>query len=183
MLLAALLRTISCNDFKLTRNREKITLTDAKKIYGLKEENLLPNKHVNSPTSRKLVAQLGLPRARYGVYFCQGAKATMFLLADVKVLAALVHHGQLEPYLAKREAARVARSTKAENKKQSGSLSKGNASKSSFVRGPRSDEDMSGSEFGGADELAGIEGLRDAWRRSTVEFVEDEEPDLVFIDG
>lgn len=104
-------------DFKLTPYREKITLTDAKRIYGLREENLLPNQHVNSETSRKLLAQLGVPQARYGVYTCQGARATMFLLEDVKQLAALVH-GELESYMAKREAARVARNAKAENRKQ-----------------------------------------------------------------
>jgi hypothetical protein len=49
---------------KLTLNREKITLTDAKKRFRLKEENLLPDRHCNSPTSRKLVARVGFPRAR-----------------------------------------------------------------------------------------------------------------------
>ncbi|CZT24986.1 uncharacterized protein RCC_10715 [Ramularia collo-cygni] len=102
---------------------EKITLTDAMTIYGLREQVLLPEKHVNCHNSRKLLAQIGFPRVRYGVYTCQGGKACMFLLEDVKQLATLIH-GELEIYMAKREAARVARKAKARSKIQEGDFAK-----------------------------------------------------------
>lgn len=66
----------------------------------------------------------------------------MFLLEDVKLLAALVH-GELESYLAKREAARVARISKAECKKQSAATSKAKAPGQMLVHGSRDGDDSS----------------------------------------
>lgn len=164
----------SMTDIRISR--EKITLTDAKKMYGLKEENLLPDQHVNSPTSRKLMAQLGLPRARYGVYICQGARATMFLIKDVKQLAALVH-GELESYMAKRGADRDARNVRAKIKKQEAAVAKAQPlSVSSSAALPPAGLDTE--RFDNSDHAH----LRDAGFGDLVDIPDDEGRELIFID-
>lgn len=66
---------------------EKITLTMAKKTYGLKEEQLTAGCH-------------------FGAYYCYNIYTRMFYEPDVRRLAQRVH-GDLDAFFAKREARRA----------------------------------------------------------------------------
>lgn len=91
----------------------KITKTDAKRIFDLKDHHLLPNEH-HSPGVVKLLANHpgGLPRLRYGTYMSSNVPTTMFLRKDVEALAEFAH-GDLKAHLAKRQADREVRRKKA----------------------------------------------------------------------
>lgn len=81
---------------------DKITKTDAREKFDLKDEHLLPQRPHGSALAVKLEAQFpnGLPRIHYGAYIQQGGTTVMFLKKDVEKLARL-HHGDLEAHLAK----------------------------------------------------------------------------------
>ena len=68
---------------------EKITLTTAKKTYGLKEEQLTAGCH-------------------FGAYYCHNIYTRMFHEPDVRRLAQRVH-GDLDAFFAKKEARRAKR--------------------------------------------------------------------------
>ena len=95
---------------------DKITKTEARMHYDLKDEHLLPESVV-SPTSAKLLHEYpGLPRVRYGTYITSNVPTTMFLRKDVEALAKLAH-GDLKAHLAKRQADRDERRKKAKELK------------------------------------------------------------------
>ncbi|KAK5165140.1 uncharacterized protein LTR77_009237 [Saxophila tyrrhenica] len=103
-----------CRDCDGKHWPEKITKTDAKAQYDLKENQLLPNQH---PAAKMLNRHPGgLPVLRYGTYMVSSVVTTMFMRSDVEALAKLAH-GDLKAHFAKREAAREERKTKmAENR-------------------------------------------------------------------
>jgi hypothetical protein len=84
---------------------EKITKTEAIKMYKLKEHQILPSQH---HAKKLLTLHPGLPMLRYGTYFSAGVLTTMFLKHDVEAFAELAH-GDLKGHLKKREEARQER--------------------------------------------------------------------------
>ncbi|EME40553.1 hypothetical protein DOTSEDRAFT_157328 [Dothistroma septosporum NZE10] len=91
----------------------KITKTDAKEKFDLRDEHLLPHCPRGSSLAVQLEARFpnGVPRIHYGAYIQQGGVTVMFLKKDVDRLVQL-HHGDLEAHLAKREARRDAQRRK-----------------------------------------------------------------------
>ena len=97
---------------------DKITRSDAKKQFDLKDHHLLPHHH-HSPSAAKLLAKHpgGLPKLRYGTYMSSNVATTMFLKKDVEALAILAH-GDLKAHLTKRQADREERSRKLKGTKE-----------------------------------------------------------------
>ena len=101
-----------CNVCDKQQWPDKITKSDAKKKYDLKDNHLLPH-HYHSPSAAKLLAKHpgGMPKMRYGTSMSSNVPTTMFLEKDVEALAVLAH-GDLVAHLAKRQADREERSRK-----------------------------------------------------------------------
>ena len=101
-----------CAAFDLKEWPDKITKTEAKVTYGLKDHHLLPQECF-SPTTVRLLTNHpgGLPKPRYGTYMVSGVTTTMFLREEVIELAELLK-GDLQNYLEKRKAEREERSRK-----------------------------------------------------------------------
>lgn len=99
---------------------EKITKSEAKKQYDLKDHHLLPAKDF-APALAKLLAKHpgGLPKLRYGTYISSNVATTMFLRKDVEALAKFAH-GDLKEHLDKKQAARNERKRKDEERKARG---------------------------------------------------------------
>lgn len=81
---------------------DKITKTDARENFDLRDEHLLPHRPHGTVLADKIEAKFpdGLPRIHYGAYIQQGGVTVMFLKKDVERLARL-YHGDLEAHLAK----------------------------------------------------------------------------------
>ncbi|KAK0277488.1 E1 ubiquitin-activating protein [Friedmanniomyces endolithicus] len=83
---------------------DKITKTQAKEEYDLREHHLFPRYH-HHPSYAKL-AKLGIPSGiivpRYGTCQVDNVMTTMFLLSDVQRLAEAIH-GNYEMYVARRK--------------------------------------------------------------------------------
>lgn len=95
---------------------DKITKTEARSRYDLKDEHLLPSS-LNSPTAAKLLQKHpGLPKVRYGTYISSNVPTTMFLRKDVEALAKLAH-GDLKEHLARKAADRDERRKRARETK------------------------------------------------------------------
>lgn len=80
---------------------DKITKTEAKNKFDLKDHHLLPHQHNFRQLAKTAAA---LPRLRYGTYMVSSVATTMFLRRDVKALADFVH-GDVEEHM--QEKARV----------------------------------------------------------------------------
>lgn len=89
---------------------DKITKTEAKRKYDLKDHQILP--HLEFAGKLLIRHPGGLPKLRYGTYVSTGVATTMFLRKDVVARASLVH-GDLRAHLKKREADREERNRKA----------------------------------------------------------------------
>lgn len=95
---------------------DKITKTEARMKYDLKDEHLLPSATL-SPTAVKMLRDHpGLPKVRYGTYITSNVPTTMFLRKDVETLAKLAH-GDLKAHLAKRQTDRDERRKRAREAK------------------------------------------------------------------
>jgi hypothetical protein len=101
----------------------------------------------------------------------------MFLLEDVQHLAASVH-GNLEAYLAKREAARLARIAKAENKKQEAAAAKIKAS--SFSSSTVAFREIV--EIGNDEEMSNHGEVEEFPSSSALEPVEGKKRELIVLD-
>lgn len=102
---------------------DKITKTDAKNRYDLKDHHLLPHHH---SAGKLLVKHPGLPKVRYGIYISSNVETTMFLKKDVEALAELAH-GDLKAHLEKRQTEREERkrrmkATKARNAEEAANM-------------------------------------------------------------
>jgi hypothetical protein len=84
----------------------KITKTDAKKMFDLQDHHLLPERHGQASSLPKPSANF--PRLRYGTYFSSNVPTTMFLTADVRRLAEVVH-GDIDQHMNRRKANAEAR--------------------------------------------------------------------------
>ncbi|WPH04413.1 Hypothetical protein R9X50_00730400 [Acrodontium crateriforme] len=93
---------------------DKITKTDAKNQFALKEHHLLPHRHQFGQFAKSGAT---LPRLRYGTYMVSGVATTMFLRRDVKILADLVH-GDVEEHMKERARVKEERARKKEAKEK-----------------------------------------------------------------
>ena len=97
-----------CNACDKIQWPEKITKSDARRVFDLKDHHLLPHLH---SAGKLLMKHPGLPKLRYGTYMSSNVPTTIFLKKDVGALARLAH-GDLKAHLAKRQADREERSRK-----------------------------------------------------------------------
>ncbi|EMC91665.1 hypothetical protein BAUCODRAFT_79033 [Baudoinia panamericana UAMH 10762] len=81
---------------------EKITKTDAKAEFDLRNHQLQPHLHP------RFAHINGLPRVRYGTYFTSNIATTMFVRSDVKRLAEFIH-GDLVTHKQRKKAEAVER--------------------------------------------------------------------------
>ncbi|KAI5362639.1 hypothetical protein Slin14017_G063200 [Septoria linicola] len=103
---------------------DKVTRTDARKEFDLKDHHLLPHRHQTGPLIGNIFKNLGIPRLRYGMYLCQGIPAMMFMRQDVARLAEMVHgdlKGHLEQRQAQREKLKATKEANAEKRKDAAS--------------------------------------------------------------
>ena len=98
-----------CADCDKSEWPDKITKTQAKAEYDLKDHQLLPDKHHSG--SRLLAKHPGLPKLWYGTFISNSVATTMFMRADVEKLAKLAH-GDLKAHLEQRAEAREDRKRK-----------------------------------------------------------------------
>ncbi|KAK3073153.1 hypothetical protein LTR53_005535 [Teratosphaeriaceae sp. CCFEE 6253] len=80
---------------------DKITKTKAKEEFDLKDHHLLPHLHFTSASLRKHSTGGKFPKIRYGTYLTSNVATTMFLTADVRRLAEMVH-GDVEEHMQRR---------------------------------------------------------------------------------
>lgn len=89
---------------------DKITKTEAKKAFDLKDYHILPHLFQDPAGSlRKRV--LALPKLRYGYYICSNIPTTMFIRQDVRRLAELVH-GDVDAHMKRKAEESVERARK-----------------------------------------------------------------------
>lgn len=118
-------RAILMNGFKCCHKCDKvhwpgkITKTNARAEYQLKDHHLFPHLRISSIKER-IVPKSPLPTIRYGTYLCVGVPTTNFLRKDVERLATALH-GDLEVYFAKRRATREEKARKSGAKDRSDS--------------------------------------------------------------
>ncbi|KAK4574719.1 hypothetical protein LTR86_001560 [Recurvomyces mirabilis] len=99
-----------CTKCDLEHWPDKITKTQAKEEFNLRDHQLLPQQH--SPVLVKHGANK-FARLRYGTYMTSNIRTTMFLREDVKRLAEAIH-GDVEAHMAAQRRAADARKKKME---------------------------------------------------------------------
>ncbi|KAK3678078.1 hypothetical protein LTR78_002173 [Recurvomyces mirabilis] len=99
-----------CTKCDLKHWPDKITKTQAKEEFNLRDHQLLPQQH--SPVLVKHGANK-FPRLRYGTCMTSNIRTTMFLREDVRRLAEAIH-GDVEAHMAAQRRAADARKRKME---------------------------------------------------------------------